>query len=70
MPPRTVAPLFQNVMVASWHAFTGCLPDIVFDQYIRLGIGRKTATKTWNYSFVTSFFLEILAMVSCTFCEK
>ena len=50
--------------------FTGIFPDIVFGQFFRQRMEKKLPPKTKNEPIVTSFFWEILLMVSCLFLKN
>ena len=51
-------------------AFTGSFLDIVFGQYVRLGMRKKLPPKMRNKFVVAIFHLEISPMLSCPFCDK
>ena len=59
-----------NIKYTPYVSVNDILIDIVFNQYLRQGMGKCFSPKTRNESIVASFRFSIFPMVSCPFCEK
>ena len=61
---------FGHIKLTPYVVITDIFLDIVFNQYLGKGWGKKLQPKTLNESIVASFRFLILPMVSCPFCDK